>query len=370
MSNINNVATYENKVLSLPLYRGRVTFNGASPWWAEARIGTPSSQSFRFLVDTGTRYSWVTSLECTTRECSIHRRFNQELSSTFEMIDGEIEQINFGPWGTLYAKLGRDVLTMHNDVPLRNMDFHLATQYRGVQWMELIQDGFLACGATQKDARSTMLFTKLWRDGALAKPVMSYYGNYTVGGSQRDRGEVRFGSDNPTRYDPNTVRIMEQNKDSDFNMYWVTDCRDMKVNGQSITGSFEAIMDTGASNFKGDPESIQALRRAVTYNGRLPSCPDNPDRYNYPDLEIHLGKHESNGRPAIFSMKPRQYFQFIEGGNDRGTWQLGFEEMAGLGKRIVFGSLLLDDYHTIWEYDTSTPDLAGESIKLANKVRS
>ena len=170
------------------------------------------------------------------------------------------------------------------------------------------------------------------------------------------------------RFKKDTLVILPHNQSSTLNYFWVSDCRDITVNGVSITGGFEAMIDTGASTINGDPQKIQDLVEAVTLNGTLPISPDDPDNYDYPDLIIEIGTFEKDGSNASFVLTPKDYFQYIEAEAGEGVWYLGLVEMEGYEGRLNLGAIFLNRYHTIWEYDTSIPGLQGKALHLAEKI--
>ncbi|NRA71213.1 MAG: peptidase A1 pepsin [Gammaproteobacteria bacterium] len=366
------IGTYNaiEKALIVPLQRDRLTGNGATPWWGAATVGiSERPQVFKFMFDTGTRYTWVTSIKCVTTACDLHDKYNPLISTSFSSVDKEPVKLDFGAWGTLIATLGNDIFfnTEHDNEGLFT-NFYLGEKYKGLQWEELVQDGFIACGPTQNGSTSDLFFKKLWDAGLLSEPVISYYGDFTIDGSASDSGEVRFGDTNPNRYDKDTLVILPHNQSSTLNYFWVSDCRDITVNGVSITGGFEAMIDTGASTINGDPQKIQDLVEAVTLNGTLPISPDDPDNYDYPDLIIEIGTFEKDGSNASFVLTPKDYFQYIEAEAGEGVWYLGLVEMEGYEGRLNLGAIFLNRYHTIWEYDTSIPGLQGKALHLAEKI--
>ncbi|NRA86408.1 MAG: hypothetical protein HRU28_03240, partial [Rhizobiales bacterium] len=297
-------------------------------------------------------------------------QFDPNSSSSFNWVDETPVDLDFGEWGSLTAKVGNDTFFKDFQHAGANMDFYLGIEYRGLQWAELIQDGFIACGPTHEGSTSGLLFKTLWDAGRLSEPVISFNCDYTVDGYLTDSGEVRFGGTDTTAYDPQTVVSFPQNQSSPFNAYWVSDCRDMKVNGVSITGSYEALLDTGAGTIKGDPAKIQALVAAITLDGALPISPDNPDNYNYPDLVIEMGTFDADGSEASFALTPREYFQYIEAEVGIGTWYLGLEELDGFDGGINIGAIFFNSYYSMWEYDTSTSNLQGNAVKVAQKIGS
>ncbi|WP_264532324.1 pepsin-like aspartic protease [Flavobacterium sp. N502540] len=363
-------STSASAVLPFKLQRGAITNNGATPWYILAIIGTNSvsPQIFKFMMDTGTIDTWITAKTCTTNECKAHASFDATSSSSFVWVDQALDTINFGPWGSMKVNLGIDFwsLTDINNVKSSvSSDFWLSQLYSGIRFEELVQDGFIACGPSGNSSRSNLLFNLMWDSGLLLQPFMAYWVDYTIDGKNVDSGEIIFGGGNSSKYDPATIITLDIIKD----IYWTSPCDSIVINSKPVLEDVFLIMDTGASEIKGEQAEIDILIAAVTLNGALPIQPENdPDDYNYPDLVFNFGKTSSGGVGQLV-FKPRQYFNYIENGPDMGTWQIAFTVLAGLGDRnLTFGTNLLDTLYSEWEYDTSGEFLSAKSIRLAKRL--
>lgn len=353
--------------LVFELRRGAITNNGATPWWVSATIGTSTvPQTFKFMMDTGTTNTWITAKSCSTSECTLHDAFDETASSTFVWQDQTLTPIDFSGWGNMEVNLGNDVWVLADKNAINQdvtVDFWLSQSYSGARFAELIQDGFIACGPYGDNSRSNLIFDALWYSGALASPWMSYWVDYTIDGAAVDSGEMIFGGSNANKYDPDTVISLDI-----VPGIWTHMGDSIVVNDAEIFTSPALLIDTGASEIKGEQAEIDRLIAAVTLDGQLPLSPDNPDNYAYPDLVFNLGK-TSDGSTGQLVFPPRAYFNYIEAGTDQGKWQIAMTVLEDLGENsLIFGRNLLDRLYSEWEYDTSGTSVAGKTIRLAQRV--
>ncbi|WP_164821032.1 pepsin-like aspartic protease [Sinorhizobium medicae] len=362
------ISTVEaENTLVFELRRGAITNNGATPWWVSATVGTSTvPQTFKFMMDTGTTNTWVTAKSCSTSECTQHDSFDETASSTFVWQDQSLTPIDFSGWGNMDVNLGNDVWVLSDKNAIDQdvtVDFWLSQSYSGARFGELIQDGFIACGPYGDNSRSNLIFDALWYSGALASPWMSYWVDYTIDGAAVDSGEMIFGGSNADKYDPDTVISLDI-----VPGIWTHMGDSIVVDGAEIFTSPALLIDTGASEIKGEQAEIDKLIAAVTLDGQLPLSPDNPDHYAYPDLVFNLGK-TSDGSTGQLVFPPRAYFNYIEAGTDQGKWQIAMTVLEDLGENsLIFGRNLLDRLYSEWEYDTSGTSVAGKTIRLAQRV--
>lgn len=360
-SKAENILIFEYK-------RGQLTNNGASPWWIEVQIGTSSApQTFKLMTDTGTIDTWITARSCSTSECLLHDSFNESNSTSFSWIDQNIDIINFGPWGTMDVNLGNDNwLAIDRDGINQSaqIDFWMGQNYSGNRFNELIQDGFLAVGPSGDASRSNLLFDTLWYAGALAAPYMSYWVDYSIGGSVTDSGQLIFGGSNTSVYNPDYIITLSIEDD----IYWTHIGNSISVGGVDVITEPSFIMDTGASEIKGESAEIASIISAVTLNGELPESPEDPSMYPYPDLTIRLGV-DPEGSIGTLTFSPSAYFNYIENGVDTGKWQLALTVLEGLGPNtFTFGTNLLDTLYSEWEYDVSGTSVKAKEIRIAHRV--
>ena len=126
-----------NPFCDYKLSMGDLSNNGGTPWTASIGIGTPK-QTLKFMIDTGTLNTWVTSSACTTDACLAHSAFTSADSTSFFLRDGGKERkVDFGPWGSMMVVDGEDIshLALHSDErqcdsPLQEkISIMLATDY-------------------------------------------------------------------------------------------------------------------------------------------------------------------------------------------------------------------------------------------------
>ena len=368
-------------VLVIPLRMGLAKDNGASPWYGELAIGGSSAtygnserQLFKFIMDTGTGSTWVTSKECDTGPCRRHRRYDPQRSGTHVWIDRQVRASELGPWGKFQYKVGQD--TWHfwavnpqqgdQDQKLYSMPgmrfLEAVTLIDGQNqdgtansnWDDLVQDGSLAFPSENAGSPSTQVLDLLLQQGLLDQKLMSYWTS-----PELNRGEVILGGFNERRYDPASLRYYPVNRDitsvDNASELWSVRLVDIRVGDAQValpSAGAALALDTGSSRFKGDPDIIDDIVRLITDNGARPQHVQDPALLDaYPDLTIVLA--DEDGGRNDYTLSAGEYFQAFPDG-----WQLAFHglqptENSSTAGLLLAGSIFLDHYYAVFDYETN-----------------
>lgn len=347
--------------ITFNLERGKMTDNGATPWFANIPLGTPG-QTLKYMLDTGTTHTWVTSTACTTEACRAHQSFCPEDSSTSEKLPFGVKQIDFGPWGSMDALLYQDYLGLSLIRDSQNVDvrlpvrIYLSTNYSGDQFLQLACDGGIAIPRRlPKGIDSTELLPFLRRKEIIAQSIAAFWFDPDAG-----KGQIRLGAIDPTRFNPESVnRITVTKLPSPFDYLWTIPLESFDCKDKSVLADIPLVLDTGSSVFKGDPNLIKKIVSAITQDGAFPSIlyGPTPDFKNYPLIGLQIGA-------ITYQLTPEQYFIQIK----PDTWELAFQEMQGLDGFILAGSVFLDTVYSAFYYETESAGV--QEILLATPVKS
>lgn len=329
-----------NFTLQRPFYEPD---NGATSWYAEIGLGSPPQGSLRFMVDTGTKNTWITSNLCHTNACAPHRKFNPEASKTFQK-DGDPQTISFGTWGEMKVTPSKDLIFLPEISDPQEIQFYISTNYTGEQFQQLICDGGIAIPANMPDtAHSTEILNMLKQKGIVKWSIASFWYD-----RKRLVGQALFGGIDHTKFNPNTINIMYLIDFPNDKECWLINLQSM--NGLFRDGSKEVILndvaialDTGSSRFKGDHRFITAAKNSITNNGQYPEriCSLHQLKdYPYPDLELVF-----NG--VSYKLTPEQYFIQIS----ETEWELAFHDMADMENEFLVGTVFLEKVYSIFDFE-------------------
>ena len=325
--------------------------NGATPWYTEdIGLGTPPQQKLRFMIDTGTKNTWVTSNLCTTDACKPHNKFDPAASTTWQN-DGASESIDFGAWGSMTVTPSKDLLSLPGKDPL-DVEFDMSTNYTGSQFQELIPDGGIGIPSHIPTASptSTLVLNLLKQKGIIEYTVASFWYN------RKDlKGEVIFGGVDLSKIDPATINVLNMiDFPSDLEC-WLINLDSM--NGLFPDGSTQNMLtnvafalDTGSSQFKGDPKFIDACKKVITNNGQYPEkikAPASVKDYPYPVLELVM-----NG--VSYKLPPEKYFISVS----ETEWHLAFHFLADCENEFLVGTTFLETICTTFDFDNNCIILA------------
>ncbi|KHN88410.1 Aspartic protease 6 [Toxocara canis] len=112
-------------------------------------IGTPPTQQFNVVLDTGSSNLWIPDSTCTTSDCSLKHRYNANASSTHS-IDGRQWRVIYGDGSNANGYLGTDVITLGGvgeaQLRIQSQTFGQATSMMGFRNDPV--DGILGLGFT------------------------------------------------------------------------------------------------------------------------------------------------------------------------------------------------------------------------------
>jgi hypothetical protein len=367
-------------VLVIPLRMGLAKDNGASPWYGELAIGGGSSadagsarQLFKFIMDTGTSSTWVTSRECDTVPCRHHRRYDQRLSETHVWIDQQVRASELGPWGKFQFKVGQDTWHFWAVNPQRGEQDRTLFSIPGMRfleavtltdgqnpdgtantnWDDLVQDGSLAIPSETAGSMSTQLLDLLLAEKWVDRKLVSYWTSREL-----NRGEVVFGGFNEQRYDPASLRYYPVSRDitsvDEASDLWSVRLGEIRVGEAQVELPSEGAafaLDTGSSRFKGDPAIVDDIVGLLTDNGTRPRTVNDPaDLDSYPDLTIVLV--DQDGGRNEYTLSAHDYFQEFPDG-----WRLAFHGLqptksSSTARLLLAGSVFLDHYYAVFDYTT------------------
>ncbi|MGQ9371899.1 pepsin-like aspartic protease [Azospirillum sp. A39] len=329
--------------LVLPLSCGPYQNNGASPWSAELPVGS-AGQSLKVSLDSGANFIWMTSSLCADggNLCQHYggTQFQYQLSKSFRWVSQTAKPVDFGPWGTMTVKTGQDGIGMPGGrtVPAT---FYLAENYTGSQFGQIDWDGGigLPSGSAYVDP-SVSFFVADLMDAGIIDPAYPYIAFDT---DPRTRiGTCRIGGVDPARFDGAAgIRMPWQPYTTYPGVEYIWTCKldDYSVGGQSIARDKVFCLDSGSSEFKGDDTIMKATLELVR---RMPVKPT---------VSLTLGTSTA-GTPGRVTVPPAIYDVLIEAGPDMGRVAPQFTPL-GLQDLVLVGSMMMDHFYTIYEYDVT-----------------
>ncbi len=341
------IATRAQAPICLEARRGPYQDNGASPWYSQVHIGgDPSTPALKLNIDTGARFNWVTSKECSTRACTLpqRRRFDPGSSASFAALGEVPVRIDFGHWGAMHAKPGQDLVRLAaTRLPAQRLGFYCATHYEGTQFCALNWDGGLGIPTgLSADPHSTHLVEALLNSGLL--PPEQACVSFQMDPLSKT-GVVQFGGYDARAVDPDScIELPFAPYRPGLDYIWTTPLRHWKIGSAEIARDKLFCHDTGSSHFKGDPVLLrEALRQveAQRHRGQLPV------------LELGIGRRQRDGRPARLVLTGDEYVTEIEQGHGRGSRTANLHALDGYAGLLLAGSVLLDHVCTVYRFKVS-----------------
>lgn len=155
----------------------------------------------------------------------------------------------------------KDLITLPGNADAVEIAFDMATNYTGSQFQELICDGGIGIPChIPAGPNSTLILNLLSKKGLIPATIASFwYDRETL------KGEVQFGGVNINKFKKDTFNVIELMDFPPDQECWIVKLD--SLNGLFADGSTRNILtnvafalDTGSSQFKGDPKFINAAK--------------------------------------------------------------------------------------------------------------
>jgi saccharopepsin len=345
--------------LPIALSRGPYQNNGASPWYANLALGTPG-QPLKIALDTGAAFIWVTSSLCPPTSCQHYSngRFIYQNSSSFQWVNQNGEQVDFGPWGSMTVEVGQDNVALVAGSSMQ-LDMYLSSQYSGSQFAQLDWDGGIGIpsGSAYADPSTSFSVATLMDDGLMdpENPFISFYTDASTG-----QGKVLFGGIDQNVIDPYSGIYMPWTPYTQFPnvMYiWSSVLFSYYVGSTQVAANVQFCLDSGSSQFKGDNNIMNQTLSLISQSPNL-------------DVVLNVGL-TLGGEMGQIVVPPSVYNVTIQAGPNQGQTLPQFNPL-GLTNLVLVGSVLMDQLYTIYAYNVVSTgqgyNLSPVGMYLFNKV--
>ncbi|VIO90620.1 Pepsin A precursor, putative [Brugia malayi] len=306
---------------------------------ANISLGSPiGQQTFLVVLDTGSSNVWIPEVNCVADDCLQKNRFNSSLSKTYQE-DGRTWSILYGDGSNAQGLLGKDYFafgpTMKDSLVIPNITFGMARKLSGFKddpvdgivglaFASIAVDGVTPplIAAINQSIMKLPLFT-VWLDRRGAKE--NVFGGVFSYGAIDD-----LNCDKVIDYEPLSSAT-----------FWQFRLRGVKAGQYSITGTWEAISDTGTSLIAGPKSVINQLGAAVKakYNQNeemfFLKCDSKP-----PPVTLIIGSHEYN-------VQSENYIVMVE--NNTCIFSFFPMEGNGFGPTWIFGDPFIRQYCQIYD---------------------
>lgn len=313
-------------------------------YYGEISLGTPS-QTFEVIFDTGSSNLWIPSKQCSSWACKLHTKYDSSKSSSYQS-NGTEFKIQYGS-GSVSGFLSQDILSWgSNSIPIT---FAEVTKESGVSFIMGKFDGIFGLGWPSISVDGVKPpFQQLWESGKLNKNVFSF----ALGDLSGQDGELMLGDWNTNKFS-GSITWLPLNAET----YWQVSFGGLHYNGELITTTKRAILDTGTSLLAGPSNEVQPLLQAMGATKVMPFIQeykvDCNNLNNLPDLTFDLGNHH-------FTLQPTDYILMTQ--NKGQTMCLvgimPFEMPSGREPLWILGDVFLRKYYSIFDVGNKKVGLA------------
>jgi hypothetical protein len=313
-------------------------------YYGEVSLGTPEQQ-FEVIFDTGSSNLWVPSSQCSSWACKLHTKYDSSKSSTYVKNQTTFD-IHYGS-GSVSGFLSNDVLTFGSTT--LPVTFAEVTKESGLSFMMAKFDGIFGLGwpSISVDAVEPP-FQQLWKSGKLNKNLFSFH----LGDMSGQDGELMLGDWNDAKYS-GSITWIPLNAET----YWQVSFGGFHYNGELITTTKRAILDTGTSLLAGPSQEVKSLLSAMGATQVMPLVQEYKVDCNtidkLPDITFDLGNHH-------FTLQPTDYILSISS-QGKQTCLVGITPFdMGQGKEPlwILGDVFLRKYYSIFDVGNQRVGLA------------
>jgi len=302
-------------------------------YYGPISVGSPA-QNFNVIFDTGSSNLWVPSSTCTN--CGSHPLYDSSKSSTYNK-NGSTFAIMYGS-GPVSGFVSQDATTV-GDITVKYQTFAEINNTKGLGLAYKLGkfDGILGLAFPSISVNHIpTVFENMVNQKLVDQPVIGFY----LTSSSGEDGEMVFGGIDKTKF---TGELQYAPLTSET--YWETKLDSFTINGQSVSTTTKAILDTGTSLLAGPSADVKKIASSV---GAKPFFL-NPKEYTIdcskidtlPDIVVTLGGHK-------FTLTGKDYV--INAGTTCLFAMTGIDVPAPNGPLWILGDIFLRKYYTVFDW--------------------
>lgn len=348
---------YENTVNALNKINGDSSVESVVPvhdysnaqYYGEISIGSPP-QVFEVVFDTGSSNLWVPSKKCSSIACYFHKKYDNTQSTSY-IENGTSFDIQYGS-GSVSGFLSKDNL-IFGDVEVVSLTFAEVTKEKGMSFIMAKFDGLFGLGWPSIAVDQVEPpFQQLMKRGLVDEPMFSFH----LGDATGQEGELMLGGYNSEKF-TGEISWIPLNAET----YWQVAFGGLTYNGQLVTNTKRAIIDTGTSLLAGPTGDVMPIMTAIGATKISPLVQeykvDCNNMDSLPDITFDLNNQH-------FTLKPVDYILKME---SKGTTTclvgiMGFDLGEGKENLWILGDVFIRKYYSIFDVGNQRIGLA-----LANK---
>uniref|UniRef100_A0A915PZH0 Peptidase A1 domain-containing protein n=1 Tax=Setaria digitata TaxID=48799 RepID=A0A915PZH0_9BILA len=306
---------------------------------ANVSFGTPvGKQTFLVVLDTGSSNVWIPEINCAGEDCREKNRYDPSLSKTFQD-DGRTWSVLYGDGSNAHGLLAQDYFAFGPDsidsLVIPNITFGLARKLSGFK--EDPVDGIVGMAFTSIAVEGvTPPLIEAINQNILQAPLFTVWLKHQGAQENVFGGSFSYGTVNNVNCEE--VVAYEPLSSATF---WQFRLRGVKCGKYSISGSWEAISDTGTSLIAGPVAVVNHLGEVVgaKYEQKEDMSFIECDAES-PAVTLIIGSHE-------YDIKPENYIVEIE--NNTCIFSFFGLEGNGFGPSWIFGDPFIRQYCQIYD---------------------
>jgi len=321
-------------------------------YYGTISIGTPAQQ-VRVVYDTGSSNLWASDIK--PGLFSSHNYYDHSKSSSY-VANGTAFNIRYGS-GPVSGFYSKDTMAI-GDISILDYTFAEVNNTKGLGPAFSVGHFDGICGMGWDDISVDHVETPLRalvNSGKLPEPVFAFF--LGSGGAQ---GELVLGGVDPNHYTGDFAYTPVIDSAPGKVGYWALTMDDFKVNGQSVTSTRKAIVDSGTSLLAVPTADIEKISQLVGAKKVLPIPPFNKE-YTVdcnspgPDLDIVIGGNTYTLKKEDYIIKDETICLF---------GMTGLDVPAPAGPLYILGDVFMRAHYV--KFDVGNKRLGFAQLKKAS----
>lgn len=324
-------------------------------YYVEVHLGTDDKQTYNLVVDTGSFYTWVYGLSCTSDDCAAHNRFDASKSS----ISSQQEDNEFSIVYTSGSVQGKVVNDLFSFAGFKSPQMFGLASVVDTSFANFPIDGILGLPAKDKSPQDFPGIVSTLADQQLIDTRVIGI-NLGRDADPLDQGSLTIGGIDDSKYSGNINYISLVD---DSGLFWEIPVGATYLNGYPIDfgGSRTAIVDTGTTLLVMSPDD------ALKLHGYISGTQTDGTNFVIPCNTSMQLEFEFNNIKYLVS--PQDYVGVPYSEPDAETPALCISNIQGIqfeNNRWILGDVFLKNVYSVYNMETHQVGFANKTIGSTN----